>query len=139
MEKLPFTDEESKLITTFILRQKLSDIIFTLEKAPKNKQSRIYEMINNMSYQDYAEKYLGLGLNDSIDMSKTSLYALSDYFIKNDNYKIYESLDDYFINSDQIQKLKNITGSHLTCINCGAHLGFLYRKEFLDDFKKSVF
>jgi len=138
MEKLPFTDEESKLITTFILRQKLSDIIFTLEKAPKNKQSNIYEMINNMSFKDYAEKYLGLGLRDDLDLTRTSLYALSDYFNMNDNYKIYESFDDYFINQEQIQKLKNITGNHLTCINCGAHLGFLYRKEFLDDFKKVI-
>jgi len=139
MEKLPFTDEESKLITTFILRQKLSDIIFTLEKAPKNKQSSIYKMINNMSYQDYAEKYLGYSVNENSESNKTSLYSLSDYLIHNNNYKIYESIDDYFINSDQIQKLKNIVGKNLTCIDCGAHLGFLYRKEFIEDFKNYVF
>jgi len=43
------------------------------------------------------------------------------------------------INKDQIQKLKIIAGLHLTCLNCGSHLGFLYRKEFLDDFKNNVF
>ena len=138
IDKLPFSDEEGKLITTFILRQKLSDLVFALENVPKNKEAKLYEMINNMSYQDYAEKYLGLETDDSDIIKKASLYSISDYLANNDNYKIYESFDDYFINKDQIQQLKNIAGVHLTCLNCGAHLGFLYRKEFLDDLKKSV-
>ncbi len=136
MEKLPFTDEESKLITTFILRQKLSDIIFTIENVEKDKQSDIYKMINNMSFQDYAEKYLGLNIDENKNLNKITLYSLSDYLLNNKNYKIYESLDDYFITENQIKNLKDIAGKNLTCIDCGSHLGFLYRKEFLDDFKK---
>ena len=139
-DTLPFTDEEGKLITTFILRQKLSDLIFTLEKVPKNKESEVYKMINNMSYQDYAEKYLGVNINDENCeiLNNSSLFAISDFLSNNDNYKIYHSLDDYFINTEQISKLKKITGSHLVCLNCGAHLGFLNRKEFLDDLKKTI-
>ena len=137
IEKLPFSDEEAKMITTFIMRQKLSDIIFTLENPQKNKEKDVYKMINNMSYQDYAEKYLGLSVNDNCTYA--SLYALSEYLASNDNYKIYESLDDYLISKNQINNLKNITGNKLICINCGAHLGFLYRKEFIDEFKKTVF
>ena len=146
IEKLPFTDEEGKMITTFILRQKLSDLIFTLEKTPKNKEAETYEMINNMSFRDYAEKYLGVGVNGQNGQNgvnscqdNTTLYSLADYLSQNDNYRIYESFDDYLINKDQIQKLKNIAGGHLTCINCGSHLGFLYRKEFLDDLKNAIF
>lgn len=138
LEELPFTDEEGKLITTFILRQKLSDLIFTLENVPRNSEPKVYEMINNMSYRDYAEKYLGLSLNDSDILEKSSLYSLSEYFANNNNYKIYESFDDYLINREQIQKLKNIAGLHLTCLNCGSHLGFLYRKEFLEDLKNEM-
>ncbi len=138
LEELPFTDEEGKLITTFILRQKLSDLIFTLENVPRNSEPKVYEMINNMSYRDYAEKYLGLSLNDSDILEKSSLYSLSEYLANSNNYKIYESFDDYLINREQIQKLKNIAGLHLTCLNCGSHLGFLYRKEFLDDLKDEM-
>lgn len=145
LDTLPFSDEESKLITTFILRQKLSDLIFAIENVPKNKEAETYEMINNMSYRDYAEKYLGLDAGNNNDfkfddiLNNATLYSISDYLKNNDNYKIYEAFDDYFINLEQIQKLKTITGSHLICLNCGSHLGFLYRKEFLDDLKQSIF
>lgn len=133
IETLPFSEEEGKLITTFILRQKLSDLIFTIENVPKNTKTDIYEVINNMSYKDYAEKYLGVNFNtpDVLD-DKASLFALSDYLKTSDNYKIYESLDDYFVNKNQISLLKTLTGNHLSCINCGSHLGYLYRKEFAD-------
>ena len=134
IETLPFSDEEGKLITTFILRQKLSDLIFTIENVPKNKKTDFYETINNMSYRDYVEKYLGINNwteeGKQIMNDKASLFALSDYLKNNDNYKIYESLDDYYVNKDQIAKLKDIVDSKLICFNCGSHLGFLYRKEF---------
>ena len=136
IDSLPFTDEEAKLITTFVMRQKLSDIIYTIEHGEQNKAD-IYKMINNMSFQDYAEKYLGLSADD--ECAHASLYALSEYLINNDNYHIYESVDDYLLNENQIARLKNITGKKLTCINCGSHLGFLYKKEFMDEFKKFVF
>ena len=137
IDKLPFNEEEARLITTFVMRQKLSDIIFTIENSSKNQKTDIYKMVNNMSYQDYAEKYLGISIDD--DCLYASLYSLSEYFENNNNYKIYESLDDYLLNQEQINKLKNITGEKLTCINCGSHLGFLYKQEFLNEFKKTVF
>jgi len=134
LETMPFSDEEGKLITAFIMRQKLSDLIFTLEKTPKNQKTDIYETINNMNYKDYAEKYLGITgwdeYSESNENQNTTLYCLAEYFMNNDNYKIYHSLDDYLTNKTQLSKLKNFTGEHLKCLNCGAHLGFLYRKEF---------
>ena len=141
IETLPFSDEEGKLITTFIMRQKLSDLIFTIEKAPNNKKTNIYEVINNMSYKDYAEKYLGITNwfdENILDEKNTSLYSLANYFLNNDNYKIYQSLDDYLINKSQLAKLKNYAGTHMTCLNCGAHLGFLYRKEFTEALMKDI-
>ncbi|MBR1775910.1 VacJ family lipoprotein [bacterium] len=130
-QAMPFSEEEGKLITTFIMRQKLSDIIFTIENVPKNKKTDIYNLINNMSYKDYAEKYLSVNFNEPVLLDeKASLFAISDYLQSNDNYKIYQSMDDYLINKSQIIKLKDIAGNHLVCLNCGSHLGFLYRKEF---------
>ena len=142
IETLPFSDEEGKLITTFVLRQKLSDLIFTIENIPKNKKTDFYDVMNNLSYRDYAERYLGLNnwSEDSRNIfdKKASLYALSGYLSKNDNYKIYQALDDYFVNKSQIAKLKEFAGNHLTCINCGSHLGFLYRKEFENELKNII-
>ena len=136
LEKLPFSNEEAKVITTFVMRQKLSDLIFSIENPSKNKEKEVYKMINNMSYQDYAEKYLGFNICD--DCLNSSLYSLSDYLANNNNYKIYESFDDYLINKDQILKLKEIVKENLKCLNCGSHLGFLYRKEFIDSLKQDI-
>jgi len=139
-EKLPFTDEEGKMITTFVMRQKLSDLIYTIENVSKGEQNKLYDMINNMSYRDYAEKYLNLSIDNVSDEIKnsTTLFALSDYLKNNDNYKIYHSLDDYLVNQKQIAKLKEFTGKKLACINCGSHLGFLYRKEFEEEILRCI-
>lgn len=140
IDTLPFTDEESKLITTFILRQKLSDLIFTIENIAKNTKTDFYQTVNNMSYRDYAEKYLlknGMLTLDDIKY-ETGLYSLADYLTHADNYKIYQSFDDYFINKNQLARLKTLAGKHLVCLNCGAHLGFLYRKEFIDALKSDI-
>ena len=140
INKLPFSEEEGKLITGFIMHQKLSDLIFTLENTPKNKKTDFYNQINNMNYKDYVHKYLLSNMDISIKDFKeqTSLLSLTDFFQNNSNYKIYHSLDDYLTNQSQLKKLKLCTGKKTTLLNHGAHLGFLYTKEFLDDLKREI-
>lgn len=137
---LPFTEEEGKLITGFIMHQKLSDLIFTLEKTPKNKTTKIYETLNNMNYKDYMQKYfIGENYNSINDLVEdTSLLSLASYFKSNSNYKIYHSLDDYLVNQTQLKKLKICTGKKTTLLSNGAHLGFMYTPEFLEDLKKEI-
>ncbi len=137
IDTLPLNDDEAKLITTFVMRQKLSDIIYTIEHGSLNKEKDIYKMINNMSFRDYAEKYLGLSIDD--ECYQASLYAISEYLANNDNYIIYEAVDDYLLNKEQLARLKTLSGQKLYCLNCGSHLGFLYREEFTHEFKKAVF
>ncbi len=136
---LPFSEEEGKLITTFLLRQKLSDLIFTIENVGSKDAPEFYENINNISYTDYVSKYL---LNNDTDLDKmnyvTSLYSLKDYLSSNDNYRIYHSVDDFFTNQDQISRLKLFAGNRLVCLSNGSHLGFLYRKEFIDSLKNYI-
>jgi len=132
ISELPFTEQEGKLITTFLLRQKLSDLVFTIENASKCKKTDIYETINNMSYKDYVEKYLLHGEPIETMRYASSLYSLADYLANNDNYRIYHSPDDFFATEVQISRLKNFAGKHLVCLSNGSHLGFLYRKEFQD-------
>ncbi len=140
IEALPFTDEEGKLITGFIMHQKLSDLIFTVENASKSAKSDIYERINNMNYQDYAQKYL-LSDNDKNcdDLSyESSLHSISDYLINNDNYKIYHCVNDYLTNTNQLKRLKEYGGNKVVLLDNGAHLGFLYREEFIEDLKDTI-
>ena len=140
IDVLPFSEEEGKMITAFLLRQKLSDLIYTVEGVCCNKKTNIYDTINNLSFKDYAMKYLikepSKNLND-INF-QTSLYSISNYLANNNNYKIYHSIDDYFTNKEQIQNLKNIAKSNFICLNCGSHLGFLYRDEFIKHLKNEV-
>ena len=137
---LPFSEDEAKIITGFIMHQKLSDLIFTIEKASKSEKSDIYNVINNMNYQDYAEKYL-LGANDSSaeDLSyEVSLHSISGFLQHNNSYKIYHSLNDYLTNTTQLKRLKEYSGNKVVLLDNGSHLGFLYRKEFLNDLKDTI-
>ena len=138
ISKLPFSEEEGKLITGFIMHQKLSDLIFTIENTQKNKQTDIYEQINNMNYKDYVNKYLLSKKENGDFFEKTNLLLLEDFFKNNSNYKIYHSLDDYLTNQSQLKKLKVCTGKNTTILSNGAHLGFLYTKEFLNDLKREI-
>ena len=136
INNLPFTEEEGKLITGFIMHQKLSDLIYTLEQ----EKSGIYDIINQMGYQDYAEKYLLKNKEETCDdlVFETSLSAIADYLQNNDNYKIYHSINDYLTNRNQLKQLKQSTGNKTLLFDNGAHLGFLYRNEFIEDLKNTI-
>lgn len=140
INSLPFTEDEAKLITGFLMHQKLSDIIFTIENAPKNKPSDIYNTINNMGYNDYFEKYI---MPDMEAVSKElnhgfGLIAISDYLENANNYKIYHTKNDYLINKTQLKQLKRMAGDKLIIMDNGSHMGFLYKKEFQNDLRKTI-
>lgn len=137
---LPFNDEEAKLITGFILHQKLSDLIYTLENASKLTSNNIYSKINNMNYFDYVNKYIANYGNKNINdiIKNSNIKNISDYLINANNYKIYHSLDDYLTNTKQLHQLKLYTGTKTILFNNGAHLGFLYRQEFLNELNKEI-
>ncbi len=139
-EKLPFTDEEAKLIIGFIMKQKLYDVVFAIEDYSRNKKTDLNKTINKMSFYDYAQKYLLVSdINTSPQFNyETSLYSLKDFLITSKNYKIYHSSDDYFINQQQLAWLKNITNNNSIIFSNGSHLGFLYRPEFLIQFLKDI-
>lgn len=140
-EYLPFTDDEAKLIVGFVMKQKLSDVVFAVENVSKsNKNNDFYQTINKMSFYDYAEKYFLVNNYASIDKFDydTSLYSITAFLQKSDKYKIYHSVDDYFVNQDQLNWLKKQSGDKTVLFSNGSHLGFMYRKEFLDEFKKDI-
>ena len=68
----------------------------------------------------------------------TSLYSIAQFLKEEKNYKIYHSLDDFFVNKNQLEKLKLYSPQNVVCLNNGSHLGFLYRKEFQEAFKKDI-
>lgn len=137
---LPFTEEEGLLITSFLMHQKLSDLIFTIEHTKKNQKSDIYEKIYNMNYEDYVQKYLLGNTYKNIESLRvdSSILSLSDYLQNNNNYKIYHSLNDYLVNHSQLKKLKLFTGKKTVILNNGGHLGFLYTNEFINELKKDI-
>lgn len=140
INNLPFNEEEGKLITGYIMHQKLSDLVYTMEKSKERKSSDIYPLINDMGYEDYTKRYLLTTEDNSCDglSYETSLHSISDYLQNNDNYKIYHSMNDYLVNSHQLKKLKEYSGEKLVLLDNGAHLGFMYRHEFIDDLKNCI-
>lgn len=139
-ETLPLNKDEAELAMGFVMKQKLSDVIFTIEKGSRSEKNDLYKTINNMSFYDYAKKYLIADQNESTELLNydSSLYSLSDFLQKNNKYKIYHSLDDCFVNPEQLSWLKEQTHSKSVFFSNGSHLGFLYRKEFFDEFKKDT-
>lgn len=136
----PFTEDEAKLVVGFVMKQKLSDLVFTIEHGSKSKKSDIYDSLNNMSFDDYAKKYLLTGQYESPEKLSydTSLHSIAGFLQKSDKYKIYHTLDDYYVNPEQLSWLKKQSKSKAVYFNKGSHLGFLYRKEFQDEFKKDI-
>ena len=70
--------------------------------------------------------------------NSASLHSIKNYLQNNSNYTIYHSLDDYLVNENQLRQLKNYAKKNMKLIDKGAHLGFLYREEFIDDLKKEI-
>lgn len=143
-ETLPFVEDEAKLAISFVMKQKLSDVVFTIENGPKNnltsKKSDLYESINNMDFYDYAKKYLMVNQDKSLEQMSydSSLYSLANFLKENKKYKIYHSLDDCFVNPEQLIWLKKQSGNKSVFYSNGSHLGFLYRKEFINELKKDI-
>jgi len=147
-ECMPFTEDEAKLVIGFIMQQKLSDLVFTIEKSPTCKKCDFYKSINNMNFDDYVQKYIQKHNQDPLDIAQnkayeqlnydTSLYSLANFLQTNKDYKIYHALDDFFVNSDQLSWLKKQTDEKAVYFSNGSHLGFLYRKEFTDELKKDI-
>lgn len=138
--QLPFNDDEAKLILGFVMRQKLSDVVFTIEHGSRSKKSNLYDVINNMSFSDYAQKYLLVNQNKPFDQInyESSLYSIANFLQENQNYKIYHSIDDYYTSPEQLTWLKQLSGNKSILFSNGSHLGCMYRKEFIDDFKKEI-
>jgi hypothetical protein len=137
---LPFDEDEAKLITSFLMHQKLSDIIFVLEKAPNNKPSGIYDTICKMGFEDYFNKYI-MADPESVEKELEhgfGLVAISDYLENANNYKIYHTRNDYLVNTIQLKQLKRMAGGNMVILDNGSHMGFLYRPEFLLDLQKTI-
>lgn len=141
---LPFNNDEAKLVIGYVMKQKLYDVIFTIENCSRSKKNNLYESINDMSFYDYAQKYLQESFVANKDKSidqldyETSLHCLTDFLQKNKKYKIYHAIDDYYVSQEQLNWLKKQSGNKSVFFSNGSHLGFLYRKEFLNEFKKDI-
>ena len=100
----------------------------------------MYKIISQTNYRNYAEDKLITNECKTIeDLGKNSnLNKLSTYLINANNYKIYHSVDDYLTNKKQLKQLKLYTGTKSVYFSNGAHLGFIYRDEFLNDLKKEI-
>lgn len=140
LEELPFNEDEAMLITGFVMHQKLSDLVYTIEDENVKDKKELYQQINNMSYRNYAEKYL---LNDRYKTVSdlkfdASLHSISEYLKNNDNYIIFHSINDYLTNAEQLKKLKLYTKDRSMYLDNGSHLGFVYRDDFLEELRKKI-
>lgn len=136
----PLVNDEARLAIGYVMRQKLSDVIFTIENQSTNRKCDLYKTIHNMSFYEYAKTYLFGASDESVEQLtyESSLYSLAGFLKEDKKYKIYHSMDDCFVNPEQLVWLKKQTNNRSVFFSNGAHLGFLYRPEFLNEFKKDT-
>lgn len=141
---LPFNNDEAELVIGYVMKQKLYDVVYTIENCKRSKVNPMYGEMNEMSFYEYSQKYLkdyfvannGKTL-EQLDYD-ASMHCLADFLQKNKNYKIYHALDDYFTTPEQISWLKSQGKDKVVVFSNGSHLGFLYRPEFIELFKKDI-
>ena len=77
-----------------------------------NQKSNVYSDINNMSYEDYFNKYIRYSpeFDEKTLEQGAGLISISDYLKTANNYKIYHSKNDYLINRVQLKQLKKCQG-----------------------------
>ena len=122
-----------EILPTFLDNELLNDIeIIIVNDGSKDNTAIIAS--------EYEKKYLlSETYNKVEDLGRdTSLYLIADYLKNSNNYKIYHAIDDYLVNPSQLQRLKSYCGNRLVLMNNGSHLGFLYRKEFIDLLKQDI-
>jgi len=138
--ELPFTEDEAKLAISYIMKLKLSNLVFTLEDGKNSRKDDLYETINNMSFYDYGQKYLVAKQSKPLEQvaNDASLYSLANFLKENKKYKIYQTLDDCFVSSQQLIWLKKQSGDKSVYFSNGSHLGALYRKEFIEEFTNEI-
>ena len=137
---LPFSISEAKLLSAFLFHQKLSDLIYAY-KTDENKninKKELYDLIYSYDYSDYIKNYLLINHSYNELKQMTSMKTISDYLINSNDYKIFHGFDDYLINKNQLQELKSYCEDKLTVLSNGAHLGFLYRDEFIKSLKEEI-
>lgn len=136
----PFTNDEAKLILGFFMKQKLYDLVFTIENGSTAKKNKNYTAMNNMTFNDYAQKYLFVNQQKPLAQVdyESSLYSIANFLQSSNNYKIYHSVDDYYASPQQLAWLKQQSGEKVVYFSNGSHLGELYRPEFLAEFKKEI-
>lgn len=142
-QTLPFNNDEAQMAISFAMNQKLSDVVFTVENGKRlsiPEKNDLYETIDHMIFYEYAQKYLINNQPKPLDQLTydSSLYSLSNFLQQNKKYKIYHSLDDCFVNTEQLIWLKKQTKDKSVLFSNGSHLGYLYRSEFIDKFKKDI-
>lgn len=139
-DKMPYTEEESKFLTSFLMHQKLADVIFIIENAPTNKKSDIYQKTNSIGFKEYSQQYIMTG-SDKVNkkiMEDAKLAHISNYLKTADNYIIYHTQDDYLVTKSQLNQLKNMAKDRMYLINNGSHMGFLYRPEFIQELYNTI-
>lgn len=141
---LPFNNDEAELVIGYVMKQKLYDVIFTIEDCSRSQKNDIYDAINDMSFYEYAQKYLQESFvankNKTLEELdyETSLFCLAGFLQKNQKYKIYHTVDDYYVSQEQLIWLKKQSDNKCIFFSNGSHLGELYRKEFIDQFKSDI-
>lgn len=139
--RFPFSLYEAKLICGFVFHQKLSDLIYQIETDGKEKtegKKDLYNLISSMNFKDYIDKYILVDYTLDELANVTDFSSIENYLINKDNYKIFHSLDDYLISKEQLRKLKSCCDDKLVLFSNGAHLGFMYRDEFLKELKNEL-
>ncbi len=141
-----FTDNDMKWLIGKAFRETLRDVIYTSQQvhntgllkvpATSGRQTmRINEALG-FSYYEYINRLvLPTVKNSQVEelINQTSLYSLQAYIETNPNIYVIENEDDFIVNQNDIQFLKQTFTSRLKLYPHGGHMGNLWYSQNQSD------
>jgi phospholipid-binding lipoprotein MlaA len=139
-ETLNYSEDEAKFLASFNIKEKISDLIMTIEKDSKFSNQQLHKMIIKMGFYDYFDKYLLSTADQNIETLryKSNLHSIENFLKNSKNIRIFSAQDDVIVNKNDLKWLKNVMNDRMTLYSNGSHQGYLYRSEFQEAFIKAV-
>lgn len=136
--RIDIEDDIARIFAGFYLRLALRDVLLAShrEKALPGlpdyrwgRRHRLYEVIDRVTMQEYAEKFLAPNYpGKSLDelFRQSALPSFADAIKDHPGVKIIHNYDDFLLNDAERRYLDEAFTSKLTWFSHGGHLGNLY-------------
>ena len=142
--QLPISPDVADFVVGFSLKMSMREMLLaihrerTLADLPEYswfKRNQLYLDIDNISFRDYAYKYLAPEHSGSTPqelMKKSHLSSLENFLKTSPAVRVFHTCDDFLLDDSDRRYLDQVLKSRLVWLSNGGHLGSLYYSNVLE-------